>query len=122
MSSTLKGLRGSNNTLQQITAGEKHESAVPQGIEKINCDKIQQDTIEWTIIGKDEVGSSNLPSSSKKPLKSLDLGGFFIPDGSLERRGPVEDRISGIQSFRGLSAGADLAWMLGDGGVSLPHR
>ena len=71
LSSTLKGLRGSNNTLQQITAGEKHESAVPQGIEKINCDKIQQDTIEWTIIGKDEVGGSNPPSSSN--IKHLKL-------------------------------------------------
>ena len=26
--------------------------------------------------GKDEVGSSNLPSSSKNPLKSVDFGGF----------------------------------------------
>ena len=86
----------------------RHFAAIAQSVER--------------ILGKDEVGSSNLPSSSKKPLKSLDLGGFFIPDGGLERRGPVEDRISGIQSFRGLSAGADLAWMLGDGGVSLPHR
>ena len=73
---------------------------------------IRNNTTRYSIFfcfGKDEVGSSNLPSSSKKPLKSLDLGGFFIPDGGLERRGPVEDRISGIQSFRGLSAGADLA-------------
>ena len=28
-------------------------------------------------VGKDEVGSSNLPSSSKIPLKSVDFGGIF---------------------------------------------
>ena len=76
LSSTLKGLRGSNNTLQQITTGGKCESAVPQGIEKINCDEIQQATIEWTIIGKDEVPSSNLGSSSKNPRKLRFLGIF----------------------------------------------
>ena len=32
----------------------------------------------FTLFGKDEVGSSNLPSSSKrKPLKSSDFGGFL---------------------------------------------
>ena len=28
-------------------------------------------------VGKDEVGSSNLPSSSKIPLESVDFGGIF---------------------------------------------
>ena len=30
------------------------------------------------ILGKDEVGSSNLPSSSKIPLESLDSGGISL--------------------------------------------
>jgi len=29
-------------------------------------------------VGKDEVGSSNLPSSSRKALKTLSFQGFFI--------------------------------------------
>lgn len=39
---------------------------MPQGIEKTKCNKRQQATIGRAIIGKDEVPSSNLGSSSRK--------------------------------------------------------
>nr|WP_326215855.1 hypothetical protein [uncultured Oscillibacter sp.] len=44
-------------------------------------DKLQQTTTEenkMDIIGKDEVGGSNPPSSSRKHLKSSDFGCFLL--------------------------------------------
>ena len=46
------------------TAQNKRVAAIAQSVER--------------ILGKDEVASSNLASSSKKPLKSSDLSGFFL--------------------------------------------
>ena len=48
------GATVSKDTIQQVTAGKNRLKR----------------------FGKDEVGSSNLPSSSKNPLKSVDFGGF----------------------------------------------
>ena len=50
---------------------------MPQGIEKAKCNKRQQATIGRAIIGKDEVPSSNLGSSSKIP-ENFGFWGFFV--------------------------------------------
>jgi len=53
-------------------------SLVAQGI---GNDKAQQPTAgdnSLLLIGKDEVGSSNLPSSSKKITRNLTVSGDFL--------------------------------------------
>jgi len=58
--------------LQKENVWNRCSTAVPDA-------KTRQETTGENMlgrIGKDEVGSSNLPSSSKNPLKSVDFGGF----------------------------------------------
>jgi len=66
----------SGRTLHQITKRKNLEPHEVQGIEAIHYTKLQQAAKKLLLVGKDEVGSSNLPSSSK-PLK-LRFQGFFV--------------------------------------------
>jgi len=61
---TLNKLEKRYARLSQATASEKPESRMVAGFATSNYVKFSEAKIRPTLIGKDEVGSSNLPSSS----------------------------------------------------------
>ncbi|WP_368248644.1 hypothetical protein [Intestinimonas butyriciproducens] len=78
LSYRLKGLRQSQNKSQQGTTKKNRETIVPQWFKWINYDKRKQAIKRSNVIGKDEVPSSNLGSSSRKPLFSIEKSGFLF--------------------------------------------